>query len=107
VTTGGSQFQGPFDILLSLDIGEVHGIVVLLIREELAGRNHHRLEGLILEEEVHGLIEVVDAIDLEVIDDGGLAGVGFGENDAFVFLLAGLDGHRQAALYGSQASVEG
>ena len=106
MSTGCRHLEGALDALLSLDVGKVQfklGLlaVELLPRIDLGG--HQVLPSV---EEVHHLVQVLHAVDLEFVDHCRLAGVLPGHDDALITQLTRLDGDGEGSLDGLQAAVE-
>ena len=106
MTAGGSHLQYTLDVLLPTDIGEVGIKLVLLGKEFLAGVDNGGLVLLAAIDEMDDIEQRVHAIDLEVVDDGGLTCVLSWHDESAVFQCPRLDGDGQCAAYGQQASVE-
>lgn len=68
---GGRRGEGPFDRLLTADVGEIDVVSAGLLedRVDIDGR---RLEGQLLGQDADGLRQRVDADDLGLGDDRGL-----------------------------------
>ena len=98
VATGSGYLQGPLHILLSADIREVKIKIVLLLVELLAGVNYTWRELLLPGEKGNDIGEVVDAIDIEFVDDGCLALILLGHYQSFEMLSPGLDSYGEHAL---------
>jgi hypothetical protein len=109
VATGGGDFESALGGLLAADVGEVEGEVLELV-EDLGGFDFESgdvnaaVAGLI--EEVADLEEGVDGIDVDAIDDGGFAGIGFGDDEVFDAALAGGYGDGEHAGDGAEGAVE-
>ena len=76
---GRRDLEGPLDVLLALDVLEVHGIDGRgdeLALVEAAGRDVARLP-----QEPDDPDEVLEGVDLEVADERGLPGVGRGDDE--------------------------
>jgi hypothetical protein len=109
VTTGGGDLEGALGGLLAANVGEVEGEMLELVKD-LSGFD---FEGGCLNAAVAGLVEQVadleeglDGIDVDALDDGGFAGVGFGDDEVFDAALAGGDGDGQHAGNGAEGAVE-
>lgn len=106
VCAGGAEGDGAFDGFLAADVGEIEvggelgGLVGVAV--EFVG-----FEGELVVEEGDGLGEGGNGVDLDALDDGGLAGVVGGEDDAFEVLLFGEQGEGEGAFDFSDAAVEG
>jgi hypothetical protein len=106
VCAGGGDGDGAFDGLLAADVGEVPwgsqlgGFIDLAV--ELVG-----VEGELFVEEGDGLGEVGDGIDLEAFDDGGFAGVLFGEDDAAELLVLSEESEGECTFDLADTAVKG
>jgi hypothetical protein len=103
---GRGESDGAFDGFLASDVGEVEvggelaGLIGLAV--ELVG-----FEGEKFIEKGDGLSEIGNGVDIDAIDDGGFAGVFFGEDDAFEIFLFGEEGEGERAFDFSEAAIEG
>ena len=103
----GGNFQGALDVFLSAHIRKIYVIGIGILEKFVAGFEEDRFQGALTIEELYGFKQVGDSIDLQFIHNSGFAGVLCGQDEAFVFFFAGLDGHRQSPFDGMQRSVEG
>jgi hypothetical protein len=109
VATGGGDFEGTLGGLLAADIGEVEGEVLEFI-EDLGGFNFESggvnaaVAGLV--EKVADLEKRFNWIDVDALDDGGFAGVGFGDDEVFNAAFAGSNGDGEHAGDGTECTVE-
>ena len=106
MTAGGGNLEAALHSLLPFYISEVVFVVVQRAGELGTCVHHCLLNGAFAIEEVGHLLEAGGAIDLEVVDDGRLAGIFRRHNQAFIFLLAGFDGDGQHTLDGTQGAVQ-
>ena len=106
VAAGGSNLEASLNGLLPLDVGEVIFVAVERAGELGAGVHDGLFKRALAVEEINDLLQRVGAVDLEVVDDGGLAGVLGGHYDAFVLLFSCLDGYGQHTFDGAQRAVE-
>ena len=106
VSSGTGDLKGAFDILLPSNFGKIVGENALGLGELGARVHHRRLQGNVAVEELHHLGEVVYAIDVEVVDDGGFQRIGARQDKAVEFEFARQDGHGEGALDGTQAAVK-
>jgi hypothetical protein len=105
VGAGSRDLEGPFRVLLALDVLEVHGIDGRgdeLALVETAGRDLARLA-----QEPDDPDEVLEGVDLEVADERGLPGVGPRDDDAAEAAPPGHQRDRQGAAHRLEAPVEG
>ncbi len=105
VGTGRGHLEGPLDVLLALDVLEVdrvdrRGDELVLI--EAAGRDRARFA-----EKADDADEVLEGEDLELADEGRLAGVRPGHDDPSKAGPPGHQGDGQDAAHGLETSVEG
>ena len=106
MATGGGDFETALDGLLPFDVGKVVLVVAEGACELGAGVDHGRLDGGGPVEEVDDLSEAFGAVDLQIVHDGGLAGVGAGYDDALALLAPGLDGDGEDPFDGPQTAVQ-
>jgi len=109
VATGGGDFESALGGLLAANVGEVEGEVLEFVKDlssfdfECGGVNT-AVGGLV--EKVADLEERFNRIDVDAFDDGGFAGVGFGNDEVFDASLAGGDGDGEHAGDGAKGAVE-
>ena len=100
------NFQGALDALLSFDITEVKVVLVLLLIELMAGIDHCGLVGVCAVKKLNDIHERLHTINLEVIDDGGLADVLFRNNQPLELFLTCPDGDGKCTADRLQAAVK-
>ena len=100
------HLEGAFHDFLTLDFREVEVEMVHLAAKHLARVDHGGLKVVGVVEEADYLKDVVGAIDVEVVDHGGLHHVGLWHDDAVESVFAGLYCHREHAFDGLQRAVK-
>lgn len=100
------QFEGAFDVLLPAHIAEIDIVLAEIGRELFAGIDLDGRDGRIARQHVDGFAQVFHAIHRKIADDGGFAGIGFGQDKTFVFFVTGQYGHGQGTFDGPQAAVQ-
>ena len=106
VAAGTRHLEGTLHVLLAFDLGEVEVEPVGGAGELLAGVHHGGFNRPRAGDKIYHLGERFHAIDIEVVDHGGLGGVGLGHNHAPKPGCPGGDGHGQRAAYGKHGAVE-
>ncbi len=104
--TSTGYLKSTLDILLPLDVGEVVGENALCLGKLGTGIHDSRVKANFAVEELHHLNDIVHAIDVEVVDHGGLEGIGSWNDETVQLQLSRKDCHGQGALDRSQAAVE-
>jgi hypothetical protein len=74
VSTGHGDLDGALDLMLAFDLGKID-IIGRARCEALGGTSSHGGEFFFAGEELVGLAEVFDTIDLDPFDDGRLSGI--------------------------------
>ena len=105
VPSGRRHRQGAFGVFLAAHVRKVHVVAPRLLEHALQV-HRARLDGHLARQEPDGLGQGRHGHDLEVGDDGGLSGVGGGQDEALEFLLACRQGHRQGPPDGPHGPVE-
>ena len=99
-----SDLQRPLDGRLSLDVGEIFGGSIRLLRE--AGRGRRRCDLPVAAQVLDDLAERGCADHLQPLDYGRFAGVVVWNDQPPQSLLAGFDGHREYAAHRFERPVE-
>ena len=108
VSSGAGHLYGALDELLAADVGEVGVEVSGGLCEAGAGVYDGGGGSIVAaEEQGDGLGQAADAVDVDVVDDGGLGGVGFGDYEALQAHLAGLDGHGEDSADAEDVAAQG
>ena len=98
--------QGTLHLLLALHVRKVK-LKFALSGKELSPRiDDSRLHEFLSVQVSDDLIDVSYTIDIEVVHHSSLAHICFGNKEALVSQLAGLDGDRQCPFYGLQRAVQ-
>jgi hypothetical protein len=92
VTPGGGHFQGALDVLLPFDLAEVQVVRTALVQQRGGVRRQRRLGVEIVQQDDH-IGQRADGVDLDIADDGCLAGVGFGNDQEGALVRPRLDRH--------------
>ena len=106
VTAGGGNLQCPLDALLPLHIGKVILIVIQMVGKLCAGIDNGLFQQLLTVQMVNHLLHIVGSIHLQIIDNGSLACICLGHDDALELLSPCLYGYGKGTLYRAQAAVE-
>ena len=106
MAAGAGHFKRPLHILLPLDFREIGVDFPLVEAEDLAGVDFHRLILRIVSEDSDYFAEVFHAVDVDIVDHGGLGDIRFGHYKAFEAHFAGFHGHRKNSLHGEHRAVE-
>lgn len=106
VAAGACHLKCAFHTLLPFHIGEIVREIVERPGEILAGVDHRGRYGERGREVVDDLAERPGAVDLEIVDHGGLAGVLLRHDESLHSQLAGKDSHGEHPGDGEQRAVE-
>jgi len=105
VTAGAGHFESALGGLLAVNIAKVDR-VLRGFAEQLLGIDANGLEGFRGIDEVDGLGEGFEGEDINALDDGGFAGVGFGNGQRLETDFARGEGGGEGAANGANAAVE-
>ena len=106
MAAGGSHFKGAFHVLSTLYVGKVEVEVVLGGGGFSPGVDDGGGQLPVAVEEVDHLFDVVDPVDVQPVDDGGLSHVGTGHDESVEPLGPSQYGNGQRAAYGEYRAVE-
>ena len=106
MSSGTSHLEGALYILLSSHLGKV--VVKLPLRAGKLGAGIHvgRFQREVTIEKRNHLLQIVCAIDVEVVHHGGFHGIGPRQNESVQVHGARHDGHGQRTLHRPQRPVE-
>ena len=104
MAAGAGDFQGALGVLLAANVLKVDGVNNFL-REVEGGRALGR-DFLLPGEMGHDVAEMANGENGDALDEGGLRGVGLGNEEAQVALFLGHRGHGQGAVYGADRAVQ-
>ncbi len=106
VPAGSRNFQRPLDVFLPFYIVEIKVKLVLRIEKFFTGIDHHRFEERFVFKELHHVVQVRDAIHIQVVDHAGFPRVGGGNNQPFKTFFACLYGNGQRSFDGLYSAVK-
>ena len=106
VTAGGSHFEGAFYVFLPFHVGKVEVEVVLGGEKFGTGVDDGGGQFPVAVEEVDHLFDVIDPIDVEPVDDGGLPHIGAGHDEPLEPLCPRQYGNGKGTAYGEYRAVE-
>lgn len=105
VATGGGDFEGAFDVVLALDLVEVGSVfAVVALDEDGAGFGS---AGVLASDEFPGFAEGLEAVNFQVANDGGFAGIFFGEQEATTSGGLGSEGDGEGSSDRAEGAIEG
>ena len=106
VAAGAGNFEGALGGHLAAYVAKIGGVLAGFGKH--VGSVHvHGLEGLGGIEQVDGLGERLDGEHAGTLDHGGLAGVGFGDDEVLDAAFAGGQGSRKGSPDGTDTTIEG
>ena len=106
MSAGGGDHQGPLGELLAADVGKID-IVGVQFAEKFFDVRGGRLAFELSRQDADGLGQAADAVNGDLLDHGGFAGIGCGHQHARNFALGCGHGHGQGALDRTDAAVQG
>src|SRR5690606_13435034 len=106
MTTCSSDFESPFYIRLSADIGEVGCVIINILLKFGTGIDQRRLEPTPPIEKGDDFRKIFDPIYLQFADNSGLARIPFGEYNSFITLFFSLNGDGESTPDRLNATIE-
>ena len=100
------HFQGSFDVLLSANVREIKVEIILMLKEFPARVNDNGLALRLSVKKRYDVSHAVHAVNVKLIHNSRLAGIGCGHDKALVMFEPCLDGNRQYTLDGLKLSVK-
>src|SRR5574344_1688862 len=106
MSTGCSDLQSTFYTFLSAHVGKIKFKLTLLFVKDLPGIYDCWFKRLFPVQETDDINDILHTIDIDVVDDGSLVNVLFGNDQPFVMFGTRLDGNGQGTPYRLESAVQ-